>query len=54
MDERDAPAVVDLRDDLGASAAAGALAFTVFSVTMTLGRIFGEELPSGLVLVNSQ
>jgi MFS family permease len=35
---------VYLRDDLGASAAAGALAFTVFSVTMTLGRIFGDRL----------
>jgi MFS family permease len=35
---------VYLRDDLGASAAAGALAFTAFSVTMTLGRVFGDRI----------
>jgi MFS family permease len=35
---------VYLRDDLGASAAAGALAFTAFSVTMTLGRVYGDRL----------
>jgi MFS family permease len=35
---------VYLRDDLGASAAAGALAFTAFSVTMTVGRVFGDRV----------
>ena len=35
---------VYLRDDLGASAAAGALAFTAFSITMTLGRVYGDRL----------
>jgi MFS family permease len=35
---------VYLRDDLGASAALGAVAFTAFSVTMTLGRVFGDRL----------
>jgi MFS family permease len=35
---------VYLRDELGASAAVAALGFTSFSVTMTLGRFFGDRL----------
>ncbi|MEA2279073.1 MAG: hypothetical protein QOI62_1202 [Solirubrobacteraceae bacterium] len=35
---------VYLRDELGTSAAVAALGFTAFSVTMTLGRIFGDRL----------
>jgi MFS family permease len=35
---------VYLRDELGTSAAIAALAFTAFSVTMTLGRLFGDRL----------
>jgi MFS family permease len=35
---------VYLRDELGASAAVAALGFTSFSVTMTLGRVFGDRL----------
>jgi fucose permease len=37
---------VYLRDHLGTSAAVGALAFTAFSVTMTLGRVYGDRLVS--------
>ncbi|HEX6696362.1 MAG TPA: MFS transporter [Solirubrobacteraceae bacterium] len=35
---------VYLRDDLGTTAAVAAIGFTAFSVTMTLGRIFGDRL----------
>ena len=35
---------VYLRDELDTSAAIAALAFTAFSVTMTLGRLFGDRL----------
>jgi MFS family permease len=35
---------VYLRDELGTTAAVAALGFTAFSVTMTLGRIFGDRL----------
>jgi MFS family permease len=35
---------VYLRDELGASAGLAALGFTAFSVTMTLGRVFGDRL----------
>jgi fucose permease len=35
---------VYLRDELGTTAAIAALGFTAFSVTMTLGRIFGDRL----------
>jgi MFS family permease len=35
---------VYLRDELGTSAATAALGFTAFSVTMTLGRLFGDRL----------
>jgi MFS family permease len=35
---------VYLRDELGTSAGIAALGFTAFSVTMTLGRIFGDRL----------
>jgi MFS family permease len=45
---------VYLRDELGTTAAVAALGFTAFSVTMTLGRIFGDRLvdrfgPQGIV-----
>jgi MFS family permease len=35
---------VYLRDELGTTAAIAALGFTAFSVTMTLGRLFGDRL----------
>ena len=35
---------VYLRDELGTTAAIAALGFTAFSVTMTLGRVFGDRL----------
>jgi MFS family permease len=35
---------VYLRDELGTTAAVAAIGFTAFSVTMTLGRIFGDRL----------
>jgi MFS family permease len=35
---------VYIKDELGASAAFAALGFTAFSVTMTLGRLFGDRL----------
>ena len=35
---------VYLRDDLGTTAAVAAIGFTAFSVTMTLGRVFGDRL----------
>jgi MFS family permease len=35
---------VYLRDELGTTAAIAALGFTSFSVTMTLGRVFGDRL----------
>jgi MFS family permease len=35
---------VYLRDELGTAAATAALAFTAFSVTMTLGRLIGDRL----------
>jgi MFS family permease len=35
---------VYLRDELGTTAAIAAIGFTAFSVTMTLGRIFGDRL----------
>jgi MFS family permease len=35
---------VYLRDELGTTAAVAALGFTAFSVTMTLGRVFGDRL----------
>jgi MFS family permease len=35
---------VYLRDELGTTAAVAALGFTAFSVTMTLGRFFGDRL----------
>jgi MFS family permease len=35
---------VYLRDELGTTAAIAALGFTSFSITMTLGRIFGDRL----------
>jgi len=35
---------VYLRDELGTTGAVAALGFTAFSVTMTLGRIFGDRL----------
>ncbi|HEX7300235.1 MAG TPA: MFS transporter [Solirubrobacteraceae bacterium] len=35
---------VYLRDELGTTAATAALGFTAFSVTMTLGRLFGDRL----------
>jgi MFS family permease len=35
---------VYIKDELGASAAFAALGFTAFSVTMTLGRVFGDGL----------
>jgi len=35
---------VYIKDELGASAAYAALGFTAFSVTMTLGRLFGDGL----------
>jgi MFS family permease len=35
---------VYIKDELGASAAFAALGFTAFSVTMTLGRVFGDRL----------
>jgi len=35
---------VYLRDELGTTAAIAAIGFTSFSVTMTLGRIFGDRL----------
>ena len=35
---------VYLRDELGTTAAVAALGFTAFSVTMTLGRLFGDRL----------
>jgi MFS family permease len=35
---------VYLRDELGTTAAVAALGFTSFSVTMTLGRLFGDRL----------
>jgi MFS family permease len=35
---------VYIKDELGASAAYAALGFTAFSVTMTLGRVFGDRL----------
>jgi MFS family permease len=39
---------VYLKDDLGASAAAAALGFTAFSVTMTAGRLVGDRLVQAL------
>jgi MFS family permease len=39
---------VYLRDELGTSAAVAALGFTAFSVTMTLGRLFGDRLVARL------
>jgi MFS family permease len=35
---------VYLRDNLGTTAAVAAIGFTAFSVTMTLGRVFGDRL----------
>jgi MFS family permease len=35
---------VYLRDELGTSAGVAALGFTAFSITMTLGRLFGDRL----------
>jgi fucose permease len=35
---------VYLRDELGTTAAVAAIGFTAFSITMTLGRIFGDRL----------
>jgi MFS family permease len=35
---------VYMRDELGTTAAVAALGFTAFSVTMTLGRVFGDRL----------
>jgi MFS family permease len=35
---------VYLRDELGTTAAIAAIGFTAFSVTMTLGRVFGDRL----------
>ena len=35
---------VYLRDELGTTAAVAAIGFTAFSVTMTLGRVFGDRL----------
>ena len=35
---------VYLRDELGTTAAIAALGFTAFSITMTLGRVFGDRL----------
>ena len=35
---------VYLRDELGTTAAIAAIGFTAFSITMTLGRIFGDRL----------
>jgi MFS family permease len=35
---------VYLRDDLGTTAAIAAIGFTAFSITMTVGRIFGDRL----------
>ena len=35
---------VYLRDELGTSAAVAAIGFTSFSITMTLGRVFGDRL----------
>jgi MFS family permease len=35
---------VYLRDELGTTAAMAAIGFTAFSVTMTLGRVFGDRL----------
>lgn len=37
---------VYLHNSLAASAAVGALAFTAFSVTMTIGRVYGDRLAS--------
>ena len=39
---------VYIKDELGASAAYAALGFTAFSVTMTLGRLFGDGLVARL------
>jgi MFS family permease len=39
---------VYLRDELGTAAGAAALAFTAFSVTMTLGRLVGDRLVNRL------
>ena len=35
---------VYLRDELGTTAAIAAIGFTAFSITMTLGRVFGDRL----------